>query len=424
MNTAALDYSASGSSAAAAGAALELRLARFRQAACGNGLDVRVHLAPARDSASALPAQPSKKSDAFVRSVVLASSLAAAGILGVGVYGLSASHSPVVQTADGISHAEDSAPEVFGGEVASTPVGATGAKASGTKGTLAKGSNPEGSAQFKEIKDLKDPRAIAAQLKYVNVTYAGVELKTLDAGSRILLAKAAASKAGLSDVGLSWQDLYGVIHAETSWIARGGMGRNGVASHGLAQFEPGTAKEMSLKNPNDPVEAVFASAALIKRAALWTHERITPLKLGADRSKEVLLEGVSVYYNLGWKRRHAWKPAVDAHAQKLPTPTVAHIQNVENGAIIAKEIEKELAKSGLVLAVDKQNPMALAQPLPAGAKTSLDGSDRTLKVIEAEVLREQRLRASMKAQLALRSAKSMAAPKTAARKPGHVVAHK
>src|SRR5215218_9502388 len=64
---------------------------------------------------------------------------------------------------------------------------------------------------------------------------------TLEPAARLKLSRAAAEKAALHEVGLDFRDVYGVISAETSWVPRAGMGRNGVVSEGLGQFEPATA---------------------------------------------------------------------------------------------------------------------------------------------------------------------------------------
>lgn len=58
--------------------------------------------------------------------------------------------------------------------------------------------------------------AVRSLLKFQTVRWGGERVETLDEPSRILLTKAAADKAGLADVGLSFHDVYGVIEAETS----------------------------------------------------------------------------------------------------------------------------------------------------------------------------------------------------------------
>jgi hypothetical protein len=164
-------------------------------------------------------------------------------------------------------------------------------------------------------------------------------VQTLDESSRLMLAQAAAEKAGLKDVGLSYEDVYGVIEAETSWIPRSGMGNNGVQSHGLAQFEPRTAKGLGLKDPNDPVQAVFAAAMNMKHGAQWAAERLQPLKLAPQDYAVKLREGVSIYYNLSIKGRNKWD---GLNTAELPVETQRHIRNVRAGAEEAAELARQL----------------------------------------------------------------------------------
>jgi hypothetical protein len=171
--------------------------------------------------------------------------------------------------------------------------------------------------------------AVRAQLKFETVKYAGKRIKTLEEESRILLVQAAAQRAGLHKVGLSFQDVYGVIDAETSWIPRTGMGKNGVTSHGLAQFEPRTAKGLGLRNPNDPVQAVYAAAVNIKHGAEWAEDKIAHLDLTPEQRAEKIREGVSIYYNLSVKGRNKWD---GTNAAALPIETQRHIRNVRAGA--------------------------------------------------------------------------------------------
>lgn len=164
---------------------------------------------------------------------------------------------------------------------------------------------------------------------------AGRELATLDAGSRLLLVRSAAQRAGLADVGLDYRDVYGVINAETTWVARTGMGRNGVASHGLAQFEPATARALGVRDPNDPVEAVHGAATLLKEAAQWSARRIAGLGLSGTERAARLREGVSIYYNLSSRARERWDGLGYAG---LPVETQRHIANVRVGALQAERL--------------------------------------------------------------------------------------
>jgi len=181
--------------------------------------------------------------------------------------------------------------------------------------------------------------ALRKQIKFETVKWDGEKVKTLDDESRLLLAQAAAYKAGLHKVGLSYEDVYGVIEAETSWIPRTGMGKNGVSSHGLAQFEPRTAKGLGLKDPNDPVQAVMAAAVNMKHGAEWAADRIDHLELTPEQYQQKLREGVSIYYNLSIKGRNKWN---GANTQEMPLETQRHIRNVRAGAVEAQGLAIKL----------------------------------------------------------------------------------
>ena len=180
---------------------------------------------------------------------------------------------------------------------------------------------------------------LRAKMKWVPVKFGGERVQTLDEESRLLLAQAAAERAGLEKVGLSYEDVYGVIDAETSWIPRTGMGRNGVPSMGLAQFEPRTAKGLGLKDPNDPVQAVYFAAVNMKHGAQWASDRIAHLKLSPEQYAAKMREGVSVYYNLSVKGRNKWD---GTNTSTLPIETQRHIDNVRNGAEEAAELAEEI----------------------------------------------------------------------------------
>jgi soluble lytic murein transglycosylase-like protein len=181
--------------------------------------------------------------------------------------------------------------------------------------------------------------ALRAQMKWVPIKWGGEKTRTLDESSRLLLAQAAADKADLQKVGLSFQDVYGVINAETSWVPRKGLGRNGVTSHGLAQFEPRTAKGLGLTNPNDPVQAVYAAALNMKHGAEWAADKIAYLKLPPDQYQAKIREGVSIYYNLSIKGRNKWD---GLNTAQLPVETQRHIQNVRAGAEKAADLADDV----------------------------------------------------------------------------------
>ncbi|MBC5783695.1 hypothetical protein H8N03_12125 [Ramlibacter sp. USB13] len=181
--------------------------------------------------------------------------------------------------------------------------------------------------------------ALRAQIKWVPVRYAGEKTKTPDEASRLLLAQAAAEKAGLQEVGLTFEDVYGVIWAETTWIPRSGKGKNGVTSMGLAQFEPRTARGLGLKNPHDPVQAVYFAAVNMKHGAEWAEDKIAHLELSPEQRAEKIREGVSIYYNLSIKGRNKWD---GLNTAKLPVETQRHIRNTRMGAEKASDLAEEI----------------------------------------------------------------------------------
>jgi hypothetical protein len=192
------------------------------------------------------------------------------------------------------------------------------AAASATPPTGAQGPAPL-RAYYEKVRD---------QLRWTTVRVGSREVRTPDPGSRVLLARAAAERAGLGEVGLDFRDVYGVISAETSWVPRDGLGRNGVTSVGLAQLEPATARALGVRDANDPVEAVHAAAVLLKEAAQWSARRIAGLRLDRAERAARLREGVSIYYNLSSASRERWNGV--SHPE-LPFETQRHIENVRAG---------------------------------------------------------------------------------------------
>ena len=191
------------------------------------------------------------------------------------------------------------------------------------------------------------------KIRWVETRMGGDTLMTPDPDSRMLLAKSAAQRAGLHEVGLGFKDVYGIINAETSWVPRMGASKNGTPNLGIAQFEPATARALGLRDPNDLVEAVHVAARHMKEAALWSADRIAGLKLGAAQRAEKLREGVSVYYNLSSRGRSVWN---GKNTAKLPSETQKHILNARIGAQQAVMLEAQLEAfnqsqgRGLVLA--------------------------------------------------------------------------
>lgn len=162
---------------------------------------------------------------------------------------------------------------------------------------------------------------------------------TLDHSSRLLLAKSAAQRAGLHEVGLGWRDVYGIITAETSWVPRLGQSKDGTPNLGIAQFEPATARALGLRNPNDVVESVHIAAEHMKEAALWSASRIAGLKLADQDRAARLREGVSIYYNLSSRGRNAWN---GRNTDRLPIETKRHIANARIGAQEAAMLEGQM----------------------------------------------------------------------------------
>ena len=195
---------------------------------------------------------------------------------------------------------------------------------------------------------------LRARLQFVDTRIGADKLKTPDADSRMLLAKSAAQRAGLADVGLGFKDVYGIINAETSWVPRMGASKDGTPNLGIAQFEPATARALGLRDPNDLVEAVHVAARHIKEAAVWSADRIAGLKLSADERASKLREGVSIYYNLSTRGRNMWN---GKNTAKLPVETQRHIMNARIGAEQALLLDAQLqaarripAGAGVVLA--------------------------------------------------------------------------
>jgi hypothetical protein len=181
---------------------------------------------------------------------------------------------------------------------------------------------------------------------------------TGDAGWRLQLVRSAADKAGLAEVGLDHRDLYGVIHAESGWVARDGMGKNGVVSQGVAQFEPATARAVGLRDPNDTVQAVEAAAVLLREAAQWSARKLEGMPLAPGEWAVRLREGVSIYYNLSSRARNTWN---GRNSDRMPVETQHHIRNARHGASIAGRLE------GGGLSVPAWQPPATTPPAPSRA---------------------------------------------------------
>ena len=180
---------------------------------------------------------------------------------------------------------------------------------------------------------------LRSRMRWVQTRIGTATLLTPDLRSRMLLAKSAAKRARLQDVGLSFTDVYGIINAETSWVPRAGASKDGTPNLGIAQFEPATARALGVRDPDDPVEAVHAAALHMKDAALWSAERLQGLKLAAPERAEKLREGVSIYYNLSTRGRAAWN---GRNTSELPLATQRHIANARLGAQEAVLLDAQL----------------------------------------------------------------------------------
>ena len=188
---------------------------------------------------------------------------------------------------------------------------------------------------------------LRSKIRWVETRVGDDKLLTPDAESRMLLAKSAAERAGLDEVGLSFKDVYGIINAETSWIPRMGASKDGTPNLGIAQFEPATAKGLGLRNPDDAVESIHVAALHMKEAAEWSAGRLAGLKLGASERATKLREGVSIFYNLSVKGRNKWN---GRNTAKLPIETQLHIRNARSGAQRAAELDARSGSSGILVA--------------------------------------------------------------------------
>lgn len=195
------------------------------------------------------------------------------------------------------------------------------------------------SAKFNELRK---------NLNYVEITVGKQKHTVLDIASRIALVKAAAENAKLAECNLNSNDLYGIIHAETGWIARSGMGANHVKSEGLAQFEPNTAKAFGIDNPNDVVQAVFGAAWVMKEVGLWARSKLNrELKhknFSTQQKNKIFHAYISAGYNLSSDARNDLTAETIENA---PIPTQLHIKNTEQGTKIAASIEKNIESSAV-----------------------------------------------------------------------------
>lgn len=180
---------------------------------------------------------------------------------------------------------------------------------------------------------------LRSSIRWVQTRLGENSYATPDHSSRLLIAKSAAQRAALHEVGLGWHDVYGIITAETSWVPRTGQSKDGTPNLGIAQFEPATARALGLRNPNDVVESVHVAAQHMKEAAQWSAARIAGLKLDDGDRASRLREGVSIYYNLSSRGRAAWN---GRNTDRLPVETKRHIANARLGAREAELLEGQV----------------------------------------------------------------------------------
>jgi hypothetical protein len=180
---------------------------------------------------------------------------------------------------------------------------------------------------------------LRAQVHWVPMRIGRAMISSPDYASRMLLAKAAAQRADLADVGLTYRDVYGIINAESSWAPRRGASLDGTPNLGIAQFEPATAKALGVHDPNDVVEAVHAVAMHMKDAALWSQSRLRGLKLAPKQRAEKLREGISIYYNLSTRGRNEWN---GMNTAQFPFQTQRHIANTKFGAQEAAMLDAQM----------------------------------------------------------------------------------
>lgn len=157
----------------------------------------------------------------------------------------------------------------------------------------------------------------------------GKPIETLQPMDRVRLCKIVAAEKNLKASGLDWRDLYAIVHAETGWAPRDGMGRNGKVSRGLAQLEDSTAKTLGV-DPHNPKQAVGAVADLLKEAADWSRAKGYSAGSGS----------MSVYYNLSTRGRNAWDGRSKDAMESLPIETQRHISNVSQGKLVANSLER------------------------------------------------------------------------------------
>lgn len=204
----------------------------------------------------------------------------------------------------------------------------------------------------------------------------GKAIETISPLERVRLCKEIASQAALKSHGLDWRDLYAVVHAETGWVPRDGMGRNGKVSRGLAQLEDATARSLGV-DPHDPRQALSAVASLLKEAASWSRAKGYAVGSGS----------LSAYYNLSTKARNAWS---GESIKELPIETQRHFANFNDGRQYAAHLEKKwIADQKHFEKIVKLNSVYTPRYTEGAAAmvAKLDDSSRSSSTADGEGLR-------------------------------------
>ena len=188
------------------------------------------------------------------------------------------------------------------------------------------------------------------KLQYVEVVdkkNKNIQHSVLTPSSQFALVKAVYDELGLKKHGIAQKDLYAVISAETAWQPRNGMGANRVVSSGLAQFEPATAKSVGIKDPHDPIQAVWGAGVLLREAADWSKSRVDRsihrhgLHMTKSQQEAAVKDGYSIYYNTSAQLREKWEVK---NTSEFPAATRHHISNSRYGRTLHDSIQKrELA---------------------------------------------------------------------------------
>ena len=224
----------------------------------------------------------------------------------------------------------------------------------------------------------------------VMVRIEGKDMPAMHPFDRVRLCQVVAKQHKLSAVGRDWKDIYAIINAETAWAAREGKGRSGTPSYGLAQLELRTARALNIEDPNDPQQALSATARLITESVGWARARGIEMKDAA----------ISVNYNLSSAARNAWS---GTSLEDLPIETQRHVKNVSQG----RQIADVLGRQTLVFekALDREISAQRASVSTLGYATGSAASDSVFRSAENEArVRSAEDEGRVKAKAALANA--------------------